>query len=106
MNQTNAEDPDGRPSPVREEGERRFAEAEEPRQPGPLVPAEEPDRYVRTYRVRFEFHAVDVPGGVAASIAKDAAAAGMIKEPPMAAEAAEEPPAAAAPAAAGAPGPP
>jgi hypothetical protein len=71
-----------------------------------LLDLVEPDRYVRTYRVRFEFHAVDGPGGVAASIAKDAAAAGMIKEPPMAAEAAEEPPAAAAPAAAGAPGPP
>jgi hypothetical protein len=89
-----------RPKPVpEEEGEKRFAEAKKAKQPAPTLPAEQPDRYVRTYRVRFEFHAVDRPGVAAASIAQEAAAARMAEEPPMALDAAEAPAAAAAPAA-------
>jgi hypothetical protein len=87
-----------RPRPVRDESEKRFAKAKMGKQPGSPVPAEQPDRYARTYRVRFEFHAVEGPGGVAASIAQEAAAARMAEETPTMLDAAAEPPAAAAPA--------
>ena len=93
------EAPGGRPRSARDEREHRLAEAKKPKQPGPLVAATDPERYARTYRVRFEFHAVDGPGGVAASLAEEDAAARMVEEPPVAAEAAEELPAVAEPAA-------